>query len=397
MNEEDVSEFVERAGRAVEGASGMSDRTADLRVVLPLLRTLGWDVRGGDVVADYPVDVPDVDGGVVVDYACSLDEDPVVFVVTAAPDEDLSATEGRRLQAAMGAADVDRGIATNAQTFVLVARGEDGPEHARLDLDELTDAVDAVSAFGRSAATARRDRRRRVARRDAADRLDDPAETRERVGRALIEATDASEEVAAELATAADAFVDDVADALAAGREPGGGFSGSDVDPDRKRNSTPADHVDPTGTDDDPEEEANGNEESVDGGLGAVGADSVDGDPGGEDDEEYVARFFDDRMSVGAVGTPTPEGALAGSVEFLFGRHALGNRLDLPWSPGEDDRAVLNHDPVHPDGTEMADTKRLSNGYYLCTALTERGSRLATEALADVAGLRVMFQGEWED
>lgn len=116
--------------------------------------------------------------------------------------------------------------------------------------------------------------------------------------------------------------------------------------------------------------------------------------PMSRNDDGYVVRFFDGRTRIGAVGHSTPGTALAGAIEFLFDQRSLAGGLSVPW-PQESDRALLNHGPVHPDGSEMADHAQLSNGYYLCTAVDASTARGALEDLASKAGLRVLFQGDW--
>jgi hypothetical protein len=58
---------------------------------------------------------------------------------------------------------------------------------------------------------------------------------------------------------------------------------------------------------------------------------------------------------------------------------------------------VLNDEPIRADGTAMADSETLSNGYCLETdgevdALAER-----LEALVIQAGLRVMLSDDWDN
>ncbi len=115
---------------------------------------------------------------------------------------------------------------------------------------------------------------------------------------------------------------------------------------------------------------------------------------------EYVVRFFDEHSSVGAVGTATPGGAVAQAVSFLAERRALGNRLDFPWTPEDaahldPDTAVVNREPVHPDGRSMADPHRVESGYYVETDLSSAAAHEVIEQLGTRTGLRVMFQGAW--
>jgi len=112
-------------------------------------------------------------------------------------------------------------------------------------------------------------------------------------------------------------------------------------------------------------------------------------------DEEYVVRFFNERTGVGAIGNPTPQGALAGAIEYLCQERALDNYLSLPWGV-KDGRALLTREPTHPDGTPMEPAHELDNGYYLWTAIGSDACRSTIKDLAENLGLRVMFQGDWD-
>jgi hypothetical protein len=113
-----------------------------------------------------------------------------------------------------------------------------------------------------------------------------------------------------------------------------------------------------------------------------------------EPDEEYVVRFFNERTGVGAIGNPTPQGALAGTIEYLCQQRALDNYLSLPWGV-KDGQALLTREPEHPDGTPMEPAHELDNGYYLWTAIGTDACRSTVKDLAENLGLRVMFQGDW--
>lgn len=112
-------------------------------------------------------------------------------------------------------------------------------------------------------------------------------------------------------------------------------------------------------------------------------------------DEEYVVRFFNERTGVGAIGNPTPQGALAGTIEYLSEQRALDNYLSLPWGE-KDGQALLTREPEHPDGSPMEPAHELNNGYYLWTAVGTDACRSTVKDLAENLGLRVMFQGDWD-
>jgi hypothetical protein len=402
--EGDLSSFVDHAAGVVAGSPALSQRTTDLRITVPLLDTLGWDVHGADVVGEYAV--AGDDGAVTVDFALLLEGEPAAFLVTAGLDEGVGPEHGERLEAAMAAAGVEYGLVAAGDTFAFVAGGPEDPERVRCSLSELPERGSVLAHYTRAAARRRRDRRRGEAREAAAAAL---ADRRSAVGAAVGEAlaADVPDPVGTELEATGAAVVDAVRDALAAGRHPSEGVDGGDagtpaVDPPVPTPADP-DAESAAGT---PESDApgggNGSEsgsEATPPGSAANGSaeDPADDEPGvsrSDDAEEYAVRFFDGSNSVGAVGHGTAPGALVQAVEYLIDTRGVEGNVSLPWGPSED-RAVLNHDPVHPDGTEMVDAAELSNGHYVCTTIGSEGIREAVGELAESTGLRVMFQGDW--
>lgn len=112
-------------------------------------------------------------------------------------------------------------------------------------------------------------------------------------------------------------------------------------------------------------------------------------------EREYVVRFFGGSSTVGAVGNPTPAGALYAACSYLQEHRALTNHLTTPWGV-DDEYSIIAREPVHPDGTTMGKVRELGQ-YYVWAGPPERQCKQAIEALADATGLRVMFQGDWED
>jgi len=386
MNEGDLASFVTRSRRALDRSPSMATRATELRIVVPFLRTLGWDVHSRAVVPEYEVDLED--GTVTVDHALCIHGTPAVFVMVVAAAEELAPEVGRRLTDAMAAADVEWGIATNGRTYAFLSREGGEPKRVGCDLAQLPENGQLLSYYSREAAVERKDERARTSRTEVADELDaNRSALVDEVHRAIVpDETDAGP-VEGELRTASERFVDDVVGALSAGDNPAesvdsapsesAGDAESSGDPGERDDAAPS----PDSSDDGSDEE-----------------DATDEDEGGisrgSADTEYVVRFFDGRSSVGAIGHSTSDGAMAQAIEYLIEQHKLDSRLDLPWGNG-DDRALLNYDPVHPDGTEMADAEQLSNGYYVDRSVDVDVSRAAVETLAEQSGLRVMFRGNW--
>lgn len=390
MNEGDLESFVTRSRRALDRSPSMATRATELRIVVPFLRTLGWDVHSREVVPEYEVE--HAEGTVTVDHALCIDGTPAVFVVMAAAAEELAPEVGRRLADAMAGADVEWGIATNGRTYAFLSREGDDQKRVGCDLAELPDQRQLLSYYTREAAVERRDERARAVRTEVADELEaDRAALVDEVHRAVVPDGFDAGPVEGELRTASEQFVDGVVGALSAGDNPGAGADSShredagDGDSSGTREGNDATGAAESGEDAD----------DSDGGDADDGSDGDDVDVSrGSTDTEYVVRFFNGRSSVGAVGHSTSGGAMAQAIEYLIEQHKLDSRLDLPWGNGED-RALVNYDPVHPDGTEMAGAEQLSNGYYVDTSVSVDISRAAVEKLAEQSGLRVMFRGAW--
>jgi len=393
MTDGDLDAFVRQTRATLEAEGELTAANTDLRVVLPLLKTLGWDVHGPEVVADYAVG----EDGVTVDFGLTLDGHPTALVVTAGTGTDLDRDHGRRLGAAMTAADVDQGLVTNGRSFVFVAAEGDELRQVHCSLDELPERESLLSLYTKHAARQRRRQRRAEDRKRVADALRARRDaTVERVADALTD--DVDDPVAGELAAAAAGFVDATVEALSGGNHPRDGAApeaaeGPPVEDERSAPVTSNAAESATGT----------GQTASDGGATPTSRDPRDEAAPmarNDGDDEYVARFFDEHSSVGAVGTTSAAGAVAQTVQYLVEQHALDNRLDLPWAPDDADAvdpsiAVVNREPVHPGGDRMTNPRQIANGYHVETAMDTDAAREVVESLAGLSGLRVMFQGEW--
>jgi hypothetical protein len=447
MTDGDLDAFARQTRAALDREGALSAANTDLRVVLPLLKTLGWAVHGPEVVADHVVaadadasgDAAESSGDteseretavdvdeVTVDYALTLDARPAVFVVTAGTDVELSDEHARRLRTAMTAGDVERGLLTNGLSYVFVAADEGALREMQCSLAELPERESVCSLYTRRAARARQRRRRETDRTRAADTLRQRRETTvEAISEALTAGTEGP--VADELAAAASDFLDRTIDALGAGDHPGapgpstpadGAARGADGRPSPPRGASNAVEPDDADGAGDGDATATGTGTAGDGArtgthepetaAASDGGATRQTDPRNEaapmsrntGDEEYVVRFFDEHSSVGAVGTDTSAGAVAQVVQYLVEQHALDDCLDLPWSPEDADvvppsLAVVNREPHHRDDSQMSAPRQIANGYHVETALDTPVAREVVETLAGRSGLRVMFQGAW--
>ncbi|PSQ41854.1 hypothetical protein BRD17_10200 [Halobacteriales archaeon SW_7_68_16] len=411
MDKAALREYVERASSTVDSSPDLSGRNTDLRLVQPFLDALGWDVHGGDVRAEYDT------GAGVVDYALLTDDRPAVLVDAVALETTASVDDVDALAGAMRAAGVDWGLVTDGHRYAFLAAGGAGIERVECTLAGLPDRHAVVSHYTRGAADDRvpesADRRRDGADALAGDREAVVADLTDR----LVEATDPT--LRSELVDATAAFVADLVTVMGDGKRPvPAGPTAADVptdDADADEATVPADD-ESAAVDDGATDESTGSlggtadAAIADGTVTAgnatdssSGRDELQGDNGGglisrrtSTDRQYVARFFDGRSSVGAIGHADPDEAMAQAVRYLNDRHALVNRLSLPWGP-DDDRAVLAREPTHPDGTPMTDAVGLGDGVYLCAEFNDDGRRTVVSELAGRAGLRVMFQGDWAE
>jgi len=382
MDSARLEAFVDDARSALEADPDMSTRTAELRITQPFLETLGWDVRGPEVEAGYRV------GDEEIGFALGRTDDRAVLVETTDPSQPIDRDAARSFAGAMDTAGVTCGVLLNGWQYLLVVAGDGSLDHVEYPLDELPEHPDAISYYDRDAVMERVATEEAVRRR-AAERLDD---RRDDVTSDILDRLTAvtGEEVRPELSEVTRGFVDDLIVTLADlddRTDVAGSTSGDAAEIDTAPSSESA----PSADDD---------TDSFDGdSLRETGR---DGDrPASEratDDREYVVRFFDGGTSVGAVGAQTPEGTLEQTLRYLEeGRNFL-RRLSIPWSPEEDDeRAVIADRPIHPDGSSMQAYRRVAGDYYLFTDMDESECRDVVEALAGSAGLRVMFQGAWDD
>lgn len=335
-----------------------SRRAVELRTVEPLLEALGWDVRSPDVEPGVGV------AGHRVDYLLSVDGTPAVAVRTAAPGASLEEHESA-LRAVLASGGVGWGLLSDGARYVLLARDGDEVHRQQLALPDLPDATDALSHYSYDAASSY-----------VASRSADRSAARERLA--------AEREAAVEAVT--DALVSIAGEAMA---EPARAGAAQLVDELAADEGSAGDTAGAAGG-------SAGSSDAADDAADAATPDDADAaaDPPASRRGEYVVRFFGGSASVGAVGTETPGGTLAGVVAFLQENHDLGGAVQLPWGV-TDDRARLAPSPEHPDGTPMERFDVVDGDCYVWTGGSVERVRQTIEELADVVDLRVMFQGDW--
>ncbi|WP_435349055.1 hypothetical protein [Haloarchaeobius sp. HRN-SO-5] len=371
MGPDELQSYVDDARATIAESVELGRRNTELRLVEPFLECLGWDVRSSAVEAAYRV----ADEKAVIDYALLVDAEPAIFVDVLACEESLNPTAGEELVSLMAAADVEWGILTNGRTFAFVARRADGEDGFTCELDSLPDRASALQRFtpdGASEYVRQPDRRRAAARRI----LEHRKSLEQAIVDELEKLADEPEAVPREeLYAITSSFVGELTETLATKDAAESAARISDPDPETAA-ASPGDGAQ-TGEVETPIESDGAGHPALDG------------------DGEYVARLFDGSSTVGAVGGSSVAGTMKEVVDYLVDQHHLHAGLSLPYGPGDDDHAVINREPEHPNGDPMDEYVRLDSGPFLWTAgdLEERRERI--EALAERVGLRVMFQADW--
>ncbi|MFP8955229.1 hypothetical protein ACLI4Y_00760 [Natrialbaceae archaeon A-CW3] len=412
-------------------------------IVDHLLRTLGWDI--------YEHCQTNVNlQGTTLEYVCTIDDVPALFVAVEDASSDLSTERVTDLRALLGTTGVDRAIYTNGQAALLLA-GTASVDAHRCNLREPNTLEPLSAHYTRRALSQRLRRHSRpvVARKLAVER--------ETVRTAMVEAlTDVTGDAyARELEVASDRFVDSLVASFTGGTGEASEANEMGDPPSTVTQPSPADNPFRPSTDqtdaeaDEPtqqiddsarEESSNavhytdrtledseisrrsategtetGDDEEGPAETGETparaddrasdSASDEDGDHGHDEDGEYVVRFFSDQGSIGAIGHSTTTGALVHATEFLFERGLSGVRLPWPDAESEagaesagdvsraDDPVLVGRDETHT----LERCQQLSNGIHLNTAgaVEEHVDRI--EALGSRAGYRVMLTGDWEE
>ncbi|RQG92509.1 hypothetical protein [Natrarchaeobius chitinivorans] len=409
MTGPDFRSFVSRSRTLVDSSPPTTERETRTWLVTPFLETLGWDVHADSTLADATVE------DVRLEYVLSVDSIPAVFVAVEPFDTSLEEARARELLEAMSWTGVDRTIYTNGREYFLLA-GTTDVDRLACRLPSLPDHESSFAHFSRAALAGRLERhsREHVARQLALER----APIVESIAQRLTTAIGGGDAYAGEFESAAERFLDrlvvsfsgdeydrfesdssDVSLRFTDSSSPSGETKSVEGGADQRRNvddgeyrpegaeqseSVAVEHS-PDELDDrpdgqsDPDTLADANGESA--------------EDGAETDGEFVARFFNDRGSIGAIGHSRSDEALVHAAEYLFERGLSGIRL--PWAP-DGEGTVLNDEPTRADGSPMATRRQLSNGLYLETGgdVDEHAARV--EALASRAGLRVMVTGDWD-
>ncbi|NGM67532.1 hypothetical protein G6M89_00670 [Natronolimnobius sp. AArcel1] len=417
MTGSDLRSFVSRTTALISATPPSTGRETRAWIVDPLLETLGWDRYAASTITDTAVEDAHLE------YILAVESTPALFVAVEPYGRDLSEQRARTLLEAMAWTGVDRALYTNGHSVAFFA-GTTDADRLLCPLTSLPDHESSLEHYTRAAASKRleTDTADAVARRLAVNR----SSVTESITDELV--TVGGETYRDEFETAADRLLDrlvvsfadndaerfepdsdDVAleftdssqehpqtDSAAVSRDPTEDeLSGGSVDETAPTANTDSDVIEGENT-----AETSSNESATEPEPSEPATDSTDEDANTDEtksdpDTEYVARFFNDRGSIGAVGHSQSEQALVSVADYLFERGLSG--ITVPWSPDDDSvPTLLNDNPQRATGDPMASPRELSNGLTLETAGDAESHARIAEALAARAGLRVMLTGDWE-
>lgn len=360
MDEETVSDYVERSLSLVESSPQMDEQNTRSRLIDPFIRdVLGWDFYSTEIEMEYSVQMGSSKKKV--DYALFADGSPALFVEAKGCDATITDSHADQLRSYMRQEWVDWGLLTNGKTFLVFRLKKNGanPDVKRLgeaDLKDLTAndwmlaalSKDSIQS-GASTEIYQRVERRRQAIAKLSEEKDDIAESiRETV-------VDRVGEVVSQPAESlSKTLIDDLIAELDRDRE--GGSTTVTSEP-----SQSTDDTDPTNT------------EPTDSYVVRIAA-------GGES-----TTFSDDSQAdlMGAV------------VDHLIKNCGLIEQYEpLPYVPGNK-IAILNDQPNNPNGEEMRLYREVGGGYYVYTSLNKRDKKRHLSDFADACGVDISFDGEW--
>ncbi|WP_312910398.1 hypothetical protein [Natronosalvus caseinilyticus] len=391
-------------------------------IVDMLLSALGWNT-----VQDCRRNVPVA--GTTLEYVCSIETTPALFVAVDPASAFPSSDRLSALGTCLTETGIDRAIYTDGREAVLLA-GTGSIDTHRCDLRRLETLEPLLEHYQRRALERRLGRHSRatVARRLAVER----AAVRETLVDDLEAVTGSAytDELEAAVGRLLDHLVGSFSGTDAASASPStsgnadGGTPTFESEVGEDESGSQIEVEDQSGSESDPLEKPTRDrvqyrERSLDGPPDERpdADDSGDGDAGDDTPSnttpstdrngpttrsggEYVARFFADHGSIGAIGHGSSTGALVHAAEFLLERGLSGVRVPWPESEPEAHEAGGTLDlPVLVDrdgASRLSRSRELSNGYHLNTAGSPTDHAARVEALGARAGYRVMLTGDWK-
>ncbi len=137
--------------RMLRSSSQLNEANTKLKIIEPILSSLGWDMLGDDVLKEYSE--PFASGRYRVDYALFIDRKPQIFVEAKPLGTDLTDVYARQVITYSKASDVPWSVLTNGRQFsVYNARWGSAPEDTlflRFDLDPERDPPKELEMLSR--------------------------------------------------------------------------------------------------------------------------------------------------------------------------------------------------------------------------------------------------------
>jgi hypothetical protein len=360
MDEETVSEYVERSQSLVESSPQMDEQNTRSRLIDPFIRdVLGWDFYSTEIEMEYSIQMGSSKKKV--DYALFADGSPALFVEAKGCDTTITDAYADQLRSYMRQEWVDWGLLTNGKTFAVFRLKKDGatPDVERLGESDLADlsvndwmlaalSKDSIQS-GASTEIYQRVERRRQAIETLSNGKDDIADS---IRKTVVDQV--GEVVSQPVESLSKTLVDDLIAELE-----------RDQNDSRMAGETEPQPPDSVNVSEGPDVSGSYIVEVV----GSTGSTFVNGESQSDVMEEAVDHLIE---SQGLIEAYAP----------------------LPYVPGEK-IALLNDEPNHANGEEMRTYRQVGGKYYVYTSLNKRDKKRHLRNFADACGVDIAFDGKW--
>jgi len=358
--EQAVREYVEHAQSIIDASPQMDEANTKAAVLRDFLDLLGWDIPANTQL-EYSVKA--FGKTYKVDYALVLEGAPVAFIEAKGVDTPLTDKHREQLAAYLKNEDVNWGVLTNGEEYEFYRRRVVDSKvnvNALADtkLQNLLERITVLRAFTKDAIQTGDSEK-------IATRINNLKQARSVLesekDRLATEVTELlTDEISDAIATPAESQAKEMIDRLI-----------QDIDTEIVSDGA----VSP----DDGEEVPTPEVEDVQ---------NVDG--------EYVIKIMNGDTVIATLSDDNQSDAMAEAANYLIENHDLISILEpLPYVPGRKN-ALINDQPVHPDGKgEMRTHRGLANGYYLFTSFNKRDKKRHVQRFAEKCGLEVKFEGGW--
>jgi predicted type IV restriction endonuclease len=362
MNRDAVREYIGQSDALLESSPQMDEANTKAAVLRDFLELLDWQIPENTQL-EYSVEA--FGQTYKVDYALILDGTPVAFLEAKGADTALTDDHEDQLSSYMTNKNVTYGILTNGKQYRFFQRRVDASnvdvqKVGDVALEDLPNRLAVLKAYekdaiesGESGKILGRINELREARRTLEADKDDLAVELSNV---------LADEVSDSISSLAETQAKEMIDRLVADIE-------SEIDADEKKSKR-----------------------EIVGSLGErpenVETSDVDG--------EYVIEIQRGGSTLVVLDGDNQSDVMANAVDYLIQNHDLISRVEpLPYVPGNKN-ALINNQPVHPDGErDMRTYRELTNGYYLFTSFNKRDKKRHIQRLANKCDLAVESRGEW--